>query len=239
MKNKITEWKEGLRDGIPIGLGYLAVSFTFGIAAKNAGLGPLEALVMSCTNFTSAGQFAGLSLISISASYLEMAVTQLIINLRYCLMSCSLSQKLGPETGLLHRFVIAFGNSDEVFGVSVCRLGKLSPFYTYGLMSAAVPGWGLGTLLGILSGSILPVRIIRGLSIALYCMFIAVIMPPAKKSKIILCTVLVSMVMSLLFSLLPILKEISAGFKIIILTLLIAGAAAYFFPIKEEESHEA
>lgn len=238
MKNKFTEWTEGIRDGIPIGLGYLAVSFTFGIAARNMGLKPLEAVLMSCTNFTSAGQFAGLSLVGAASSYLEMAVTQLIINLRYCLMSCSLSQKLGSETKLLHRLFIAFGNSDEVFGVSVCRPGKLSPFYTYGLMTAAVPGWGLGTLLGVLSGNILPVRVISSLSIALYCMFIAVIMPPAKESRVVLSVILVSMVLSLLFSLLPVIKEISSGFKIILLTLLIAGAFAYFFPVKEE-SYEA
>jgi len=233
MNNNITYWKNGVKDGIPIFLGYFAVSFTFGIMAKNAGLTPFEAVFMSLTNLTSAGQFAGLGLIGASATYLEMAVTQLIINLRYCLMSFSLSQKLDIKTSLSQRLLVAFGITDEIYGVSVCKSGKLNPFYNYGLMSIAIPGWTLGTFCGIILGGLLPERIISALSIALYSMFIAIIIPPAKRNKLLAKIILVSMLMSYLFTKIPLLSQISPGFKIIILTVLIAGAAALLFPIKE------
>lgn len=225
----------GLRDGVPICLGYIAVSFTFGIMAKNANMSTWEAVMISATNLTSAGQFAGLSLITSSASYIEMAITQFIINLRYCLMSCALSQKLDTHFPFFHRFFIAYGITDEIFGVSVCREGKLSPFYSYGVIALAAPGWTLGTFLGIVSGNILPARVISALSVALYGMFIAVIIPPSRGNKILTGVVLISMMMSLIFTKAPVLCRISSGFRIIILTLLIAGVAAYLFPIREEE----
>ena len=239
MNSNRTNWQAGMRDGLPICLGYLAVSFTFGIAAKNAGLSPFAATLMSATNLTSAGQFAALSLIAASASYYEMAVTQLVINLRYCLMSCALSQKLESNTPFFHRFIMAFGISDEIFGVSVSVPGSLSPFYTYGLMTVAVPGWALGTLLGILLGSILPARLLSAFSIALYGMFIAVIIPPAKSNKILAGIILLSMLASGFFALVPLLNSISSGFKIILLTLLIAGGAAWLFPVQQEKGAAA
>lgn len=231
-----TSFAAGLRDGIPICLGYIAVSFTFGIMAKQANLSVWEAVLISASNLTSAGQFAGLSLITSCASYLEMAVTQFIINLRYCLMSCALSQKLDTRSPFFHRFFIAYGVTDEVFGVSVSRAGKLSPFYSYGVIALAAPGWVLGTFLGIVSGNILPARIVSALSVALYGMFIAIIIPPSRGNKVLTGVVLSSMILSLIFTKAPILRQISSGFRIIILTLLIAGVAAYLFPIKEEES---
>ena len=182
-KNKYYYLK-GIKNGMPICLGYLAVSFTFGIMAKGAGLTTLEAVVLSLTNLTSAGQFAGLGIITAGSSLLEMALAQLIINLRYCLMSCSLSQKLDHKMPLFHRFLMAYGVTDEIFGVSVCHPGTLSPFYSYGLMSAAVPGWTLGTLLGALSGSLLPERLLNALGVALYGMFLAIIVPPARENRI-------------------------------------------------------
>lgn len=233
MKNNAVQWKNGLRDGVPIFLGYFAVSFAFGIMAKKAGLTAFQAVFMSLTNLTSAGQFASLALIGSAAPYLEMAITQLVINLRYCLMSCALSQKLGSQTPLLHRFIVAFGVTDEIFGVSVCREGILSPFYCYGLMSMGIPGWSLGTLCGIISGGLLPERMVSALSVALYGMLIAVIVPSAKGNRVLGGLILISMTMSLLFSMIPLLSQISSGFKIIILTLLIAGTAALLFPIKE------
>lgn len=233
MENNLLNWKNGVRDGIPICLGYIAVSFTFGIMARNSGLTTFQAVLMSLTNLTSAGQFAALGLIGAPAAYLEMAVTQLVINLRYCLMSCSLAQKLDSKTAFTHRFLIASGVTDEIFGVSVCKEGRLNPFYNYGLMSVAVPGWALGTLLGVVSGNILPGRIISALSVALYGMFIAVIAPPAKGNKVLFGIILISMAMSLLFAKVWILSSISPGFKIIILTILIAGIAAVLFPVKE------
>jgi len=234
MESNLSFWKRGVKDGIPIALGYIAVSFTFGIAAKNAGLSVFQAVLMSATNFTSAGEFAALGLIGASATYLEMAITQLIINLRYCLMSCALSQKLSNDKGLVHRLLIATGVTDEVFGVSVCTEGKLNPFYTYGAISISLPGWILGTLLGVASGSILPQRVLIALNVALYGMFLAIIIPPARGNKIISGLILVSMLLSLAFAKLPLLNEISVGFRIIILTIVIAGAAAVLFPIKED-----
>lgn len=232
--NRRTAFAAGIRDGIPICLGYFAVSFTFGIMAKNANLSAWEAVLISATNVTSAGQFAGLSLITSSASYMEMAFTQLIINLRYCLMSCALSQKLDESTPFFHRFFISYGVTDEIFGISAAQKGKLHPFYSYGAISVAVPGWVLGTFFGVVSGNILPARMVSALSVALYGMFIAIIVPPAKENRVLAEIVILSMGLSFLFTRLPVLSQISSGFRIIILTILIAGVAAYFFPVSEE-----
>ena len=235
MGKNITYWRKGFKDSIPICLGYIAVSFTFGIAARNTGLTTFQSSLMSATNYTSAGQFSAIGLIGASALYFEMAVTQLIINLRYCLMSCALSQKLNEKTPLVHKFIVAFGITDEIFGVSVCTEGKLNPFYIYGAMSAAMPGWVLGTFLGVISGDILSPRIISTLSVALYAMFIAVIIPPAKGNKVLAGLIILSMFLSFIFSKIRILSIISPGFKIIILTILIAGAATVLFPLKEDK----
>ena len=231
MNEKISQFKAGLKDGIPIGLGYLAVSFTFGIMAKGAGLTTLEAVVLSFTNLTSAGQFAGLGIITAGSSLVEMAMAQLIINLRYCLMSCSLSQKLDSHM----RFLMSYGVTDEIFGVSVCKSGVLSPYFSYGLMAMAVPGWTIGTLLGAVSGSLLPARLLSALNVALYGMFLAVVIPPARENKVLRMVILVSMALSFLFTQIPVLRDISSGFKIIILTFIVAGSAAVLFPVKEEE----
>ena len=234
--NRRTAFATGVKDGIPICLGYLAVSFTFGIMAKNANLSVWEAVLISATNVTSAGQFAGLSLITAGASYLEMAFTQLIINLRYCLMSCALSQKLRQSTPFFHRFFIAYGVTDEIFGISVSLKDKLNPFYSYGAISVAVPGWVMGTFLGIVSGNILPERVISALSVALYGMFIAIIIPPARGNKVLAGIVAISMAASLIFAIAPVLCQISSGFRIIILTIVIAGIAAALFPVTDDSN---
>ena len=234
--NRRTAFAAGVKDGIPICLGYLAVSFTFGIMAKNANLSVWEAVLISATNVTSAGQFAGLSLITAGASYLEMAFTQLIINLRYCLMSCALSQKLSQDTPFFHRFFISYGVTDEIFGISVSLKDKLHPFYSYGAISVAVPGWVMGTFLGIMSGNILPERVISALSVALYGMFIAIIIPPSRGNKVIGGIVAISMAASLIFSIAPVLCQISSGFRIIILTIVIAGVAAALFPVTDDSN---
>ena len=238
MSTNLKEWQKGVKDGIPIALGYMAVSFTFGIIAKQSGLNPFEAVFLSITNFTSAGQFAGLTLIATSAAFLEIALTQLIINSRYFLMSAALSQKIDQRTPLIHRMLMAAGISDEVFGLSMTVQGKLNPYYTYGIISMAMPGWALGTLLGVVSGNILPPRMVSALSIALYGMLLAVIIPPAKGNKMLTVLIIISMVASLLFASLPILNTISSGVKIILLTIVIAGIAAILFPVKEEVPHE-
>ena len=142
-----TSFGKGLQDGIPIGLGYFAGSFTFGIMAIQSGLTAWQAVLISLTNLTSAGQFAGIGIIAAGGSLWEMALTQLVINLRYCLMSCALSQKIDPEAPLFHRFLIAYGVTDEIFGVTVCKGGKLSPFYSYGVIFISVFGWVFGTFL--------------------------------------------------------------------------------------------
>ncbi|MFA6694638.1 MAG: AzlC family ABC transporter permease [Bacillota bacterium] len=231
MMNNKTCYMKGLQDGVPIFLGYLAVSFTLGIAAKKVGFTPFQATIMSLTNNTSAGQFAALGLITSGATYLEMAITQLVINLRYFLMSCSLSQKVDAKASFFHRLLIGFNVTDEVFGLSIGVDGYLNPAYTYGLSTMSIPGWALGTCLGTISGNVLPPRVLSAMGVALYGMFIAVIIPPAKKSRVLAGIIVVSMVASFLVSYVPGIRDISLGFRIIILTVVIAGLAAVLFPI--------
>lgn len=243
MKSNRDWYLQGAHDGLPIAMGYLAVSFTLGIAARNVGLGAFPASLMSITNLTSAGQFAALGLITAGTSYVEMACTQLIINLRYFLMSCALSQKLDPNMHFFHRLLVAYGVTDEIFGISIGSGRMLKPFYAYGAISVAAPSWTLGTFLGVVSGNVLPARVLNALNVALYGMFIAVIVPPARKQKVLAGLVAVSMAASLLFTLLPVVSQISTGMRIIILTVLVAGAGAVLFPVEEaeekEELHEA
>lgn len=240
MNTSREQLKSGIKDGIPICLGYFAVSFTFGIMALNYGLSPWQSVVISLTNLTSAGQFAGLGIITAGAPFAEMAVAQLVINLRYCLMSCSISQKLDKTTPFYHRLLISYGITDEIFGVSMCRPGPLNPWYCYGLFLPAIPGWTLGTAAGAFFGQLLPERALSALGVALYGMFLAIIIPPAKKNKVLAGVTAVSMILSLLFFLIPVLHRISSGFRLIILTVFIAGAAAVFFPVPDttEVSHE-
>lgn len=228
-----TIFYQGMRDGIPIALGYFAVSFTLGIQAKKVGISVFWATVMSLTNNTSAGEFAAMTLIGVGAPYLEMAVTQLVVNIRYLLMSCALSQKLDAKTPFFHRFILAFDVTDEIFGISIAYNGKLDPFYTYGAMLVSIPGWALGTCLGVIFGNILPAGVVSALSVALYGMFLAIIIPPAKKEKTIALVVVISMLCSYLFSILPVVKELSSGIRIIILTVALALLAAVLFPVSE------
>ncbi len=228
-------FKNGFKNGIPIFLGYFAVSFTFGIAAHESGLSSFQAILISATNLTSAGQFAALGVIAGMSSYIEMALTQLVINLRYCLMSSSLTQRFAPDMKSYHRYIIAFGVTDENFGVaSAYPHENVPPAYCYGIMAASIPGWVLGTAFGAVMGDVLPASILSALGVALYGMFIAIIVPPTRANKTLLGIVGVSMLASLGFAVAPILKEISDGFRVIILTIIIASLAAYFFPIKEE-----
>ena len=236
MKRKV--FFNGVKDGVPIALGYLAVSFTLGIAAKKIGLGAFASTLMSFTNNTSAGEFAALSLIGAGSSYMEMALTQLIINIRYMLMSCSLSQKLPAETPIYKRLLLGYCITDEVFGVSYAYEGKLDVLYSYGAMFLPAVCWSLGTFLGVTLGNVLPARIMSAMSVALYGMFIAIIVPPAKKNKVIFGAVAVSMAISWSFTVIPVLKNISSGFRIIIITLVVAGAAAVLFPIPDQTEEE-
>ncbi len=232
-------YRAGMRDGLPIALGYFAVAFTLGIAAKNAGFSALQALVASLTNNASAGEYAAFSLIAAGAGYLEVAVMTLVANARYLLMSCSLSQKLSPETPLRHRLLIGYDVTDEIFGISIARPGYLNPWYTYGAMTVAIPGWGSGTFLGVVMGNILPLRAVSALSVGLYGMFLAIIIPPARKNRVILALVAISFAASCAASRLAVFAGISSGVKTIVLTVVIALAAAVLFPVKEEEDHGA
>ncbi len=236
MTINIAEFKNGMKDAVPISLGYIAVSFSFGIKAREAGVMIDQAVIMSATNFTSAGQFAALNIILVSAPFLEMAITQLIINLRYCLMSSALSQKIEKGTPFYHRFFIAAGVTDEIFGISIYRKNMLNPYYSYGAMSVALPGWAFGTFLGALSGELLPANVLSALGIALYGMFIAIIIPPSKGNKVLTTVLIVSSAASLLFTLMPFLNNISSGMRIIILTIIISGIAAYICPVKESQN---
>lgn len=227
-------FRKGIQDGIPIGAGYFAVSFTFGMMAVSGGLTPWQAVLISLTNLTSAGQFAGLGIIVACGSMWEMALTQLVINLRYCLMSFSLSQKLEKNVSTGHRLAVAFGVTDEIFGVSASQEGRISPWYNYGVMSMAIPGWTLGTLVGAVLGNVLPGFLVSALNVAIYGMFLAVIIPPAKKNRAVLGVVIGAMALSTVFAEVPVLNKVSSGFVIIITTVVVAGLAAHFCPISEE-----
>lgn len=232
-------FRKGVQAGIPIGLGYFAVSFTFGMMAVSGGLTTGEAVLISLTNLTSAGQFAGLDIILAAGSYFEMMLAQLIINLRYTLMSFSLSQKLTREEPWAHRYAVAYGVTDEIFGVSVSQPGKVSAFFNYGAMSVAVPGWVLGTLVGAVLGNLLPAHIVSALSVAIYGMFLAIFVPPAKKERAVLWAVVGAMALSTAFDVLPLLNRVSSGFVIIITTVTVSALAAWLAPIKEEGKEEA
>ena len=238
MDRNRTHFAQGLRDGLPIALGYFAVAFTLGIAAKNAGFTTLQAMVESLTNNASAGEYAVFSLVAAGAGYWEVAVMTLVANARYLLMSCALSQKLAPETSLGHRLLLAYDITDEIFGISVAVPGQLNPWYTYGAMAVAIPGWGLGTFLGVAVGNMLPPRAVSALSVGLYGMFLAVIVPPARKSRVVLALVLLSFAASFLASRWGLLAAVSSGVKTIVLTVAIALAAAILFPVGEEGAGE-
>ena len=182
-----------------------------------------------------AGEFAGFTLIAAGGGYLEVAILILITNARYLLMSCALSQKLPPDTPMIQRLLLSYDVTDELFGISVAVPGKLNPYYSFGAYTVALPGWAFGTLFGTLMGSILPANIVSALSVGLYGMFLAIIIPPARKNKILAGVVLISMGASFAFTKLPVVHTLSTGTRTILLTILIAGGAAILFPINEEE----
>ncbi len=243
MKRETGTWfLRGLRDGAPIGLGYFAVAFALGIRAVGAGMTPWEAALMSLLNVTSAGEAAAIALLQAGTTYVELAVTQLVINMRYLLMSCALSQRISPQSSLLHRFGIGYGVTDEIFGISMATEGPLVPAYSYGAIAVAVPGWTLGTLFGALLGNVLPPAAVGALGVALYAMFLAIILPPARKSRVIAGLVAVSMLASAGLSWLVSALSwdfLTEGFRIIILTVVIAAGAALLFPVRDEQGEGA
>lgn len=231
----LNSYTKGFKDGIPIGLGYLSVSFAFGMMAVNMGLPVWIAVLISMTNLTSAGQFAGISLITAGAPYIEMVLTQLVINLRYALMSLSISQKADKTFSMLHRLLISFGVTDEIFAVATGQPAEIGRRYMYGLITAPYFGWALGTLIGAAASTILPETMRSALSIAIYGMFIAIIIPPAKHSRPILKVLVISVVISFLLSYTPVLLQLSGGFAIILCAIIASGLGAILFPIEEVE----
>ena len=234
MQGRSAHFFRGMKEGLPICLGYLAVSFSFGIIAMERQLSIGQAVMMSAMNLTSAGQFAALTVISEGSGYLVMALNQLVINLRYCLMSCSLSQKMAPDAPFFHRFFVAFGNTDEVFALSMMQKEYVPPFYSYGVILIAALGWVGGTLLGAAAGSILPPRVLQALSMALYAMFIAIVVPPAKENKVLRILILSAMACSAAFTYAPLLKEMDSGIRVIVLTVALSALFAWLHPIEEE-----
>jgi predicted branched-subunit amino acid permease len=221
-----------MKDGIPIFLGYLAVGFTLGIAARGAGLTAFQAGLASFLTNASAGEYAGFTVIGEKGTFLTMALMILVANARYLLMSCALTQKLGPEVSLGHRLLLGFDITDEIFGVCIAQPGLLNPFYAYGVFLVALPGWSGGTALGVLMGNLLPHSLVSALSVGLYGMFLAVIIPPARKNPVVAGLVVLSMALSFLVS--RCFSGMSAGTRIILLTVVISAVAALLFPHKED-----
>lgn len=230
---------KGVKHGLPIGLGYLSVSFAFGITCVTPNkeglyLTVLQTLLISMTNLTSAGQVAGVSVMLAQSGLIEMALTQFVINLRYALMGLSLSQKLGPTMNTPRRMFFAFANTDEIFAVASSQPEKLHHHYLYGLMVMPYIGWSLGTLLGAAAGEILPQFVTSALGIAIYGMFIAIVIPPARKEKAIAIVALIAIAFSVAFKYLPGLSSISGGFVVIICAVVAATVGAILFPVREE-----
>ncbi|MBR5740373.1 MAG: AzlC family ABC transporter permease [Firmicutes bacterium] len=233
------EFKHGFKLALPIGIGYFAVAFSLGIAARSAGLNAFQGFIASLLENASAGEYAGFSLIAVQATYVEVMLMTLIANARYLLMSFAMSNRLDPDLSMRHRLVMAFDVTDELFAISIARPGNISPYFYYGAMCASMPLWASGTAVGILAGSILPEAVVSALGVALFGMFIACFVPEAKKNKLVACVIAISFLMSWLFEKLPVIRDISGGTRTIILTLLIAGGAALLFPIKEEAEDAA
>lgn len=225
----------GVRDGIPIALGYIAVSFSFGIAAVAAGLSPIEALLISMTNLTSAGQFAGIGIITAGGSYFELALSQFIINLRYSLMGISLSQKLAPSFKMPQRAILGHAFTDEIFGVAASRTKPVTPIYFFGLALLPYIGWSLGTILGAMFGELLDATLRDALSVAIYGMFIAIIVPEAKNSIKTAVIILVAVIISCVIRYVPVFGFISDGFSIIICAVAASCLGAILFPVEDND----
>lgn len=239
MKRSTLLYLCGWRDGLPIGLGYFAVSFAFGIQACQILGSVFQSFSISATNLTSAGQFAGLDVFrsiitgsaSLSSAIIAMILTQLVINLRYCLMSCALSQKLSSSVSFLQRAAIAFGVTDEIFAVSMAHKGHLQAPYSYGMMTISIAGWSAGTATGAWAGQILPTSCVTALGMALYAMFVAIVLPATTENKKVLGVVIVSAIASTLMTYVNVLNVLSPSWRVIVLTVLISAGAAILFPM--------
>ena len=229
-------FSRGMYHGIPIALGYLSVSFGFGIKAVQSGLSVLAASMISATNLTSAGQAAGVDIIAAGGGIIEMILVQLTINIRYSLMALSLSQKLDGSFTAPHRFAAAYGITDEIFAVCSAQKERLKPSYMYGMIFVAFLGWVTGTALGAAAGELLPTSLSSAMGIVLYGMFIAIIIPPARKERSVLAVVVSAAGISCLFR--YVFTAVSGGFAVIISAVAASVLAALLFPVKNEEAEE-
>ena len=232
---KWNEFKKGIQTGVPVGLGYFSVSFGFGAMAIAQGLSAWIATLISATNVTSAGQFAGLTSIVAAGTLWEMDMTQVVINSRYSLMSIALAQRMGERIGFLPRLLIAFFNTDEIFALAMARKEPLTVPFMLGLGTLPILGWTGGTLMGALAGSVLPQDIRAALGVMLYGMFIAIVIPPARQEKPVCITMILALILSCLFTWVPALKTVSAGISIVLCTVAAAAICAALFPIPDEE----
>lgn len=227
---------EGLKAGLPIGLGYFAVSFSLGIIAKSANVDPIQCFVTSFLNHASAGEYAVFTSIRDNVTYVEIALMVLIANIRYVLMSCALSQRINPEDSMLRRFLFGFTITDEIFAVEIGRKGYLQLGYTMTAFMTAAIMWSAGTSVGCVAGSVLPEGVVSALSVALYGMFLAIIVPPARKETKIAGIIAVCFALSYAASKAPYISVLSSGTRVIILTIIIASAAAIMFPVSDDDS---
>lgn len=236
---KKQDFKQGIKDGFPICLGYFSVSMAFGLSVVLNGMPVWSAVLTSFTNLTSAGQFAGTNLIIAAAPIVEIIMTTIIINMRYFLMALSLSQKVDSKMSLLKRMAVSCGITDEIFAVAMSRKGSISASYMAGLILTPVFGWTLGTFTGAVASSLMPQALSQAMGIALYGMFIAIIIPDARTNKHVFYTIIMAVAASYVFAFAPMLKDISSGWVIIIITIAVSAVAATLFPIKIEEEEEA
>lgn len=230
-------WR-GLRKGLPIAIGYLSVSFTFGVKAAHGGIPAGIATLMSLTNVTSAGQFAGLTIMMAQGGYLELALTTFLINIRYLLMSLALSQKVDRRMKLSQRMAAGYGITDEVFAVAVAEQEPISARFLYGLIALPVLCWTAGTAIGALASRIMPEALSQAMELGLYAMFLAIIIPPARKSRAVALVIMLAIVIECILYITPVLKQISVGFQVILATLLAASAGAVIHPVREGENDD-
>lgn len=229
---------EGVKDGVPIALAYLAVSFSLGIAAKNVGFTPWQGFVVSTLCAASAGEYIGFTMVAAGATLMETAIATLITNARYLLMSCAMSQRTDPKMPFFHRIFIGQFITDELFGIAIARKGMINPFYSYGAFLVAIPAWSFGTALGVVAGNIMPISLASAFSVALYGMFIAIIIAPARKDKAVALVVVASFILSSVGAYLPLFAGIAEGTKTMVVTVAVATVAAILFPHSDEEEAE-
>lgn len=231
----MNDFTYGVRKGLPIGLGYLAVSFSFGVMVVNKGIAPVTGIIISATSLTSSGQYAGIEMMAQRASYFEIFLTIFLINLRYALMSLSLSQKIDDSIPTWQRLIFGFGITDEVYALAAIEYRKITFRYMLGLILMPFVGWILGTVLGVYASNIMPQKFLNAMGISLYAMFIALIIPDTRSNHKLIPVIAISIAISCMFYYIPYINRIGLGFKVIIATVISSLFGALVFPIKEDK----